>query len=134
MISYYRYIFKQTLDRLSMLSLHLWSKSMSFIPKLPKVSTHKAYILYKLLRGNRIKNKEMWNQIDTCYSACRISELVSDGWLIEKTPILQTTLEKKRVTVKEYFINTLYRSDVLQAQEIQDFLRRYELQNIKKAS
>ena len=76
----------------------------------------------------------MWNQIDTCYSACRISELVSDGWLIEKTPILQTTLEKKRVTVKEYFMNTLYRSDVLQAQEIQDFLRRYELQNIKKAS
>ena len=62
------------------------------------------------------------------------SELVSDGWLIEKTPILQTTLEKKRVTVKEYFMNTLYRSDVLQAQEIQDFLRRYELQNIKKAS
>ena len=76
----------------------------------------------------------MWNQIDTCYSACRISELVSDGWLIEKTPILQTTLEKKRVTVKEYIMNTLYRSDVLQAQEIQDFLRRYELQNIKKAS
>lgn len=107
---------------------------MPFIPKTPKVSTHKAYILYKLLRGNRIKNKEMWNQIDTCYSACRISELVSDGWLIEKTPILQTTLEKKRVTVKEYFMNTLYRSDVLQAQEIQDFLRRYELQNIKKAS
>lgn len=47
---------------------------MTFIPKTPKVSTHKAYILYKLLRGHCIKNKEMWNQIDTCYSASRISE------------------------------------------------------------
>lgn len=107
---------------------------MTFIPKMPKVSTHKAFILYKLLRGHRIKNKEMWNQIDTCYSACRISELSSDGWVINKKPILQTTLEKKQVTVKEYFMNTLYLSDVLQSQEVQDFLRRYEIQQLKKAS
>jgi hypothetical protein len=105
-----------------------------FYSKNPKVSTHKAYILYKLLRGNRIKNKEMWNQIDTCYSACRISELSSDGWLIDKRPIHQTTLEKKQVTVKEYFMNTLHLSEVLQNQEVQDFLRRYELQQLKKAS
>lgn len=105
---------------------------MTFIPKMPKVSTHKAYILYKLLRGHRIKNKEMWNQIDTCYSACRISELLSDGWVIDKKPILQTTLEKKIVTVKEYSMNTLYRNEALQSQEVQDFLRRFETQ--QKAS
>lgn len=105
---------------------------MTFIPKIPKVSTHKAYILYQLLRGHCIKNKEMWNQIDTCYSASRISELSSDGWMIDKKPILQITLEKKPVTVKEYSMNTLYRNEVLQSQEIQDFLRRFETQ--QKAS
>ena len=32
-------------------------------PKTPRVDTHKASILYRLLLGHQIKNKEMWNHI-----------------------------------------------------------------------
>lgn len=103
-----------------------------FSPKMPKVSTHKAFILYRLLQGHSIKNKEMWNQIDTCYSASRISELILDGWNIDKKPILQITLEKKSVVVKEYSMDSVYRDEVLQLFEVQDFLRRFETQ--QKAS
>lgn len=52
-------------------------------PKTPRVDTHKASILYRLLLGHQIKNKEMWNHIDTGYAACRISELRADFWPID---------------------------------------------------
>jgi len=83
-------------------------------PKTPRVDTHKASILYRLLLGHQIKNKEMWNHIDTGYAACRISEL-------------------RAVVVKQYFIKSIHISELLKDQIIQDFIRKYEQYWMKKA-
>lgn len=69
---------------------------------LPKVRTNKGYILFKLLRGHLIDNKQMKTEIDTCYSAARISELRSDGWEIDDKSIHTTNGENKEVCIKKY--------------------------------
>lgn len=112
----------------------LRSKAMPFLPKLPGVNTHKASILYLLLRGNKIKNKEMWGHIDTGYSASRISELRADFWMIDDTSLREITKEKKTVVIKQYFIKTLHLSEILKDQTVLDFIARYETIHMKKAS
>lgn len=106
---------------------------MKYLPVFPSLDTHKAYILFRLLRGNRVKNKEMWACIDTSYSASRISELRSDGWEIDDTYMPETSQQKKRVRVKQYFMTTTVLNELYQHQEVRDFIDRYERVN-KKAS
>ena len=106
---------------------------MQYLPLFHSVDTHKAYILFRLLRGNRVKNKEMWACIDTSYSASRISELRSDGWEIEDTYMSETSQQKKRVRVKEYFMTNTILDELYQYEEVEDFIERYERIN-KKAS
>ena len=89
-------------------------------PTLPKVRTNKGYILFKLLRGHLIDNKQMKTEIDTCYGAARISELRSDGWEIDDKSIHTTNAENK-VCIKKYFLSREKISDYLKLQEIQDF-------------
>jgi hypothetical protein len=98
----------------------------SMIPALPAVDTHKAHILYRLLNRVPVKNKDMWSTIDSSYSACRISELRSDGWNIEDHYLSEDSKLKKRVRVKVYFISTLLISELLKEKAIQEFLRRFE--------
>ena len=93
-------------------------------PTLPKVRTNKGYILFKLLRGHQIDNKQMKTEIDTCYGAARISELRSDGWEIDDKSIHTTNAENKEVCIKKYFLSREKISDYLKLQEIQDFLYR----------
>lgn len=93
-------------------------------PTLPKVRTNKGYILFRLLRGHLIDNKQMKAEIDTCYSAARISELRSDGWEIDDKSIHTTNGENKEVCIKKYFLSREKISDYLKLQEIQDFLYR----------
>ena len=102
------------------------------IPRTPRVDTHKASILYRLLLGHRIKNKEMWNHIDTGYAACRISELRSDLWPIDDTSLREVTKEKKTVVVKQYFIKSIHISELLTDQSIRDFIQKYEQYWMKK--
>lgn len=89
---------------------------------LPKVRTNKGYILFKLLRGHLIDNKQMKTEIDTCYSAARISELRSDGLEIDDKSIHTTNGENKEVCIKKYFLGREKISEYLKLQEIQDFL------------
>jgi len=96
------------------------------IPVLPAVDTHKAHILYRLLNRVPVKNKDMWSSIDSSYSACRISELRSDGWNIDDHYLSEDSKLKKRVRVKVYFIPSLLISELLREKAIQDFLRRFE--------
>lgn len=93
-------------------------------PSIPKARTNKGYILFKLLRGHLIDNKQMKAEIDTCYSAARISELRSDGWEIDDKSIHTTNAENKEVCIKKYFLSREKISDYLKLQEIQDFLYR----------
>ncbi|ONG38551.1 hypothetical protein BKE17_07560 [Enhydrobacter sp. H5] len=79
-------------------------------------------ILFKLLRGHLIDNKQMKTEIDTCYSAARISELRSDGWEIDDKSIHTTNGENKEVCIKKYFLGREKISEYLKLQEIQDFL------------
>ncbi|WP_180012375.1 hypothetical protein [Acinetobacter sp. YH16055] len=81
------------------------------IPVLPAVDTHKAHILHRLLNRVPVKNKDMWSSIDSSYSACRISELRSDGWNIEDHYLSEDSKLKKRVRVKVYFIPSLLISE-----------------------
>lgn len=112
---------------------HLEQVIMLYIPKLPSVNTHKASILYLLLKGHRIKNKEMWGHIDTGYSASRISELRSDLWLIDDISLKEVTKEKKTVAVKQYFIKSIHLSEILRDQNVLDFLAKYEAVHMRKA-
>jgi hypothetical protein len=105
---------------------------MAFLPKIPGVNTHKASILYLLLRGHQIRNKQMWGHIDTGYSATRISELRADLWPIDDKSLLETTKEKKSVVVKQYFIKSIHLSEILRNQDILDFITRYEEFHSKK--
>ena len=93
-------------------------------PSIPKVKTNKGYILFKLLRGHLIDNKQMKAEIDTCYGAARISELRSDGWEIDDRSVHTTNGETKEVCIKKYFLSRDKISNYLQLQEIQDFLYR----------
>ena len=95
-------------------------------PSIPKARTNKGYILFKLLRGHLIDNKQMKAEIDTCYSAARISELRSDGWEIDDKPIHTINGEQKDVCIKKYFLSREKISNYLMFQEIQDFLYRAE--------
>jgi len=104
-----------------------------FIPKPPRVDTHKASILYRLLLGHRIKNKEMWNHIDTGYAASRISELRADLWPIDDKSLQEVTKEKKNVIVKQYFIKSIHLNEILKDQNVQEFIEKYETYWIKKA-
>ena len=79
-------------------------------------------ILFKLLRGHLIDNKQMKTEIDTCYSAARISELRSDGWEIDDKSIHTTNGENKEVCIKKYFLGREKISEYLKLQEIQDCL------------
>ncbi|PHM83723.1 hypothetical protein CHH38_04295 [Acinetobacter nosocomialis] len=106
---------------------------MIHLPKLPSVNTHKASILYLLLKGHRIKNKEMWGHIDTGYSASRISELRSDLWLIDDISLREVTKEKKTVVVKQYFIKSIHLSEILRDQNVLDFIAKYEAVHMRKA-
>ncbi len=106
---------------------------MLYVPKLPSVNTHKASILYLLLRGHRIKNKEMWGHIDTGYSASRISELRADLWMIDDIALREFTKEKKHVVVKQYFIKSIHLSEILKDQNVLDFIAKYEAVHMKKA-
>lgn len=101
---------------------------------LPAVHTHKAYILYRLLKGQRIKNKEMWACIDTSYSASRISELRGDGWEISDTYLSEVSKQKKMVRVKQYFMKNTVLSDLYRHKEVREFIDLYELWSAKKAS
>lgn len=103
------------------------------IPRTPRVDTHKASILYRLLLGHQIKNKEMWNHIDTGYAACRISELRADFWPIDDRSLREVTKEKKTVVVKQYFIKSIHISELLKDQSIRDFIQKYEQYWMKKA-
>jgi len=85
------------------------------IPVLPAVDTHKAHILYRLLNRVPVKNKDMWSSIDSSYSACRISELRSDGWNIEDHYLSEDSI-----------MQPLLISELLKEKAIQDFLRRFE--------
>ena len=69
-------------------------------PTLPKVRTNKGYILFKLLRGHLIDNKQMKTEIDTCYGAARISELRSDGWKSMINLYIQLMLKIKKCVSK----------------------------------
>lgn len=75
----------------------------------------------------------MWNHIDTGYAASRISELRADFWPIDDRSLQELTKEKKTVVVKQYFIKSIYISELLKDESIQDFLRRYEQYWMKKA-
>lgn len=96
-------------------------------PSIPKVKTNKGYILFKLLRGHLIDNKQMKAEIDTCYGAARISELRSDGWEIDDKSIHTTNGENKEVCIKKYFLGREKIAEYLKLQEIQDFLYRANL-------
>ena len=107
--------------------------SFMFIPKTPRIDTHKASILYRLLLGHRIKNKEMWTHIDTGYAASRISELRSDLWPIDDKSLQEVTKEKKNVIVKQYFIKNINLSEILKDQNIQTFIEKYQKYWTKRA-
>lgn len=92
------------------------------VPSLPKASTHKGYILYSFLRGERQRNKGLFHQIDTCFSGSRISELRSDGWNIEDKYIYMTTKENKPVRVKEYFMKSDDLMDYKRYEAVRKFL------------
>jgi hypothetical protein len=68
----------------------------------------------------------MWSTIDSSYSACRISELRSEGWKIEDHYLSEDSKLKNRVRVKVYFISTLLISELIKEKAIQEFLRRFE--------
>lgn len=106
---------------------------MIFSMIMPAVDTHKAYILYRLLKGDQIKNKEMWASIDTSYSASRISELRSDGWEIDDTYLSEVSQQNKRVRVKKYFMKNIVLNKLYQFKEVRDFIEKYERWNLKKA-
>jgi hypothetical protein len=111
-------LLKLILEKIQMIDSNL------FRPSVPKVKTNKGYILFKLLRGHLIDNKQMKAEIDTCYGAARISELRSDGWEIDDRSVHTTNGEKKEVCIKKYFLSREKISNYLQLQEIQDFLYR----------
>lgn len=97
-----------------------------YTPALPKAKSNKGYILYKLLGGHQIDNKQMKAEIDTCYAGSRISELRSDGWPIGDKPIPTLNGEKKEVCIKKYFIGRDKIADFLKYKEVQDFFDRAE--------
>lgn len=99
----------------------------------PSLDTHKAYILYRLLKGERIKNKEMWASIDTSYSASRISELRNDGWEIADTYLSEVSKEKKAVRVKQYYIKNLILNELYKISDVIEFIQKYEKFHTKKA-
>lgn len=92
------------------------------LPLLPKASTHKGYILYRLLNGKRLRNKGLFYEIDTCASGCRISEIRSDGWNVSDKYLYVITKENKQVRVKEYFIKSSEILSYKQHQSVIDFL------------
>ena len=94
--------------------------------KVPSVSTHKGHILYRLLRGARLRNKQLFHEIDTCASGARFCELRSDGWDIQDKFLYTTTKENKQVHVKEYFIKSDTIKAYKQLESVQDFLNRYD--------
>lgn len=92
------------------------------LPLLPKASTHKGYILYKLLNGKRLRNKGLFHEIDTCASSCRISEIRSDGWSVSDKYLHVVTKQNKPVRVKEYFIKSSEILSYKQYQSVIEFL------------
>lgn len=95
-----------------------------YTPALPKAKSNKGYILYKLLGGHLIDNKQMKAEIDTCYSGSRISELRSDGWPISDKSIHTLNGENKEVCIKKYFLMREKIAEYLKFPAIQEFLDR----------
>lgn len=93
---------------------------------IPSVKIHKGAILMKLLHGEYISNKELFHNFDTCASAARISELRSDGWLIEDISIHQRTTEGKSVRIKKYFIRRDDIMEYLNDEDVRNFLAAAE--------
>lgn len=100
---------------------------------IPSVTTHKGAILARLLHGEKLRNKRLFHDIDSCASGARISELRSDGWKIDDKFVHAVTKEKKEVQVKEYFISRSNLIEYLKNQNLQDFLALAE-RKYKKAS
>lgn len=91
---------------------------------LPKVSSHKGKILYDLLNGEHKQNKKLFNEIDSCASAARISELRSDGWDINDKYLYQKSREGKDTRIKEYFIKRNNIFNYIQDGTVKEFIER----------
>lgn len=100
---------------------------------IPSVTIHKGAILAKLLLGERLRNKKLFYDIDSCASAARISELRLDGWKIDDRFVYAVTREGKEVQVKEYFIT---RDNIIEYLKNQNLVEFVELakRKYKKAS
>ena len=87
---------------------------------LPGADTHQAYILYCLLSGYQLNNKQLFTQLNTCNGASRICELRKLGWSISDRHLPGCS----NVRSKEYFIGretlTTYRSHAV----VQHFMLR----------
>lgn len=68
---------------------------------LPSTDTHQAYILYCLLSGYPLNNKQLFFQLNTCHGASRICELRQLGWSISDRHLAGCT----NLRSKEYFIS-----------------------------
>lgn len=99
----------------------------------PSVTTHKGKILAKLLHGERLRNKRLYHDIDSCASGARICELRSDGWKIDDKFVYSVTKEGKEVQVKEYFIARSNIVEYLKNQNLKEFLALAE-RKYRKAS
>lgn len=92
--------------------------------KIPKVRVQKGYILSRLLLAGRLENKKLFHDIHTCASGSRISELRSDGWLIDDNYIYERTQEGKEVRVKMYYIKRNNIMKYLEDENVRIFLER----------
>ena len=90
---------------------------------LPKKNTQKAYILYQLLIGKLFKNADMWQQLNTGYSASRISELRSDGWRINAYNALHHSGNPNDRKVKRYYIAMSDIAAYMECKDVQDFIQ-----------
>lgn len=68
---------------------------------LPGTDTHKGFILYRLLSGYSLSNKQLFVELNTCEGAARFCELRQDGWIISDRHLAGCTNPRS----KEYFIS-----------------------------
>lgn len=86
---------------------------------LPSKDSHKGYILYGLLCGRSSNNIQMSDELNTCYSGSRISELRKDGWIINDRPLKGASNPRS----KDYFIETSMLVVYLDNLAVQHFMR-----------
>lgn len=94
---------------------------------IPKLNTHKGFILYQLLRGKHLTNKGLSYILDTCFSGSRICEL-RKHWDISDKCINPDTKEKA------YFIKRDKIFEYLKTPEVQEFIFRFEKLSIANTS